>query len=464
MWTRTQILVLSAAVSVLFGCAPLPIPLVRSAAPVVVSPQETQLYSPPPQLPFLVESNAALEAPAQQLDAPEESLPAPTTMEPSSKIDEEAPTKEEAQEKPAIVQNKPLVLRNVPSLSADDRLLELLQKDIDKAVEQPIERRRLEFSKAVIEHARVRYFINHFSKAGRESLSKILARSGRYMPMIARILREEGLPEEFAYLALIESGFSPEVSSPNGAVGLWQFIATTARKYRLRIDSWVDERRDPVKSTYAAAAHLKDLHQYFGKWYLVTAAYNAGQGAIDKGLQTPGAKNLWGLSEKARISDETRDFVPKFVAVSLIATNPGKYGFGDVYRQEPLEYDEVEVRGSLRLETIARMAETELQFIQELNPSLLRNATPPEPNFRVKLPVGKALVFAKAYDQYQEKEAPPAQLLTHEVRRGETLFSIARSYGQKVRALMELNGLTSTNIRIGQKLMVILEGLGGRLR
>src|SRR5207253_1814910 len=142
MWTRTQILVLSAAVSVLFGCAPLPIPLVRSAPPVVVSPQETQLYSPPPQLPFLVESNAAPEA--------------------------------------------------------------------------------------SIEHARVRYFINHFSKAGWESLSKILARSGRYMPMIARILREEGLPEEFAYLALIESGFSPEVSSPNGAVGLWQFVATTA--------------------------------------------------------------------------------------------------------------------------------------------------------------------------------------------------------------------------------------------
>src|SRR5207245_5218977 len=115
MWTRTQILVLSGAVSVLFGCAPLRSPLVRSAPPVVVSPQETQLYSPPPQLPFLVESNAALEAPAQQLDAPEESLPAPTTMEPSSKIDEETPTKQEAKEKPATVQNKPLVLRQVHS-------------------------------------------------------------------------------------------------------------------------------------------------------------------------------------------------------------------------------------------------------------------------------------------------------------------------------------------------------------
>jgi membrane-bound lytic murein transglycosylase D len=284
------------------------------------------------------------------------------------------------------------------------------------------------------------------------------------MPMIARILREEGLPEEFAYLALIESGFSPEASSPNGAAGLWQFILTTARRYGLRIDSWVDERRDPVKSTHAAAAHLKELHQYFGKWYLATAAYNAGQGAIDRALQTPGAKNLWGLSARAQISDETRDFVPKFVAVSLMATHPEKYGFADVPRDEPLVYDEVEVRGSVRLEALASMAETNLKTIQELNPALLRNVTPPDANFPLKLPIGKAVVFAKAYDHFLEKEAAAVRVVTHEVKKGETLSSIARRYGQKVRSLMELNGLSSPRLRIGQQLNVIIEGLRGGLR
>ena len=155
----------------------------------------------------------------------------------------------------------------------------------------------------------------------------------------------------------------------------------------------MDERRDPVKSTYAAAAYLKDLHEYFGKWYLATAAYNAGQGAIDKAMQTPGAKNLWGMSEKAKLSDETRNFVPRFVAVSLITTNPEKYGFDEVQYEEPLDYEEVEVRGHLTLQAIARMAEYNLQAIQELNPALLRNSTPPEGELYGEVTRRKGLSF-----------------------------------------------------------------------
>jgi membrane-bound lytic murein transglycosylase D len=411
------------------------------------------------------EMNVSMEAPPQPVDSQNQDLP--VTLEASAPIDNETarnmPDKRETKPKPAIAKSKPAVSKRLPHADAADRLLELLQKDIDKAVEQPVERRRLEFSKAVIENARVRHFINYFSKTGKESFSKLLARSGRYMPMIARILREEGLPEEFAYLALIESGFSPEASSPNGAAGLWQFVSTTARKYGLRIDSWVDERRDPVKSTHVAAAHLKELHQYFGKWYLATAAYNAGQGAIDRALQTPGAKNLWGLSTRAQISDETRDFVPKFVAVVLLATHPEKYGLPEVPREEPLDYDEVEIEGSLRLEALADMAGTSLETIQELNPALLRNITPPDTNFPLRLPVGKALAFAKAYEHFQEQRAS-VQVVTHEVKKGETLSSIARRYGQQVRSLMELNGLSSPRLRIGQQLKVIIEGLRGGLR
>jgi soluble lytic murein transglycosylase-like protein/LysM repeat protein len=465
MWMRTHILILSAVATLLPGCAVLRMTPVPSAgAPT----QPTQADSPSSEASPAIDNATTPETLALQIDPPEPNLAVPPAFEPNAKIEHAPalkPGQQEAKPIPQPVQNTPSVAKPVPGPIADDRLLELLRKDIDKALEQPIERRRLQFSRAVIENSRVRHFVNQFSKSNKESFAKLLTRSGRYTPMIAKILREEGLPEEFAYLALIESSFSSDALSPNGAVGLWQFVSGTARTYGLRIDSWVDERRDPEKSTRAAAAYLKDLHDYFGKWYLATAAYNAGQGTIDKALQTPGAKNVWGLSEKAKITEETRNFVPKFVAVSLIATNPGKYGFTDVQYEEALGYEEIEIRGSLRLEAIASMAETDLETIQELNPALLRTLTPPEEAFTVKLPAGKSSVFAVAYEHHlKEKESEPVQVVTHEVRRGETLVSIARRYGQQVRALMELNGLSSPRLRIGQRLHVIIQGLRGGLR
>jgi membrane-bound lytic murein transglycosylase D len=231
----------------------------------------------------------------------------------------------------------------------------------------------------------------------------------------------------------------------------------------LKIDSWIDERRDPVKSTRAAAAYLKDLHNYFGRWYLATAAYNAGQGAIDRAMQKSGVTDYWGLSQK-NISQETRNFVPKFVAITLIASNPKKYGFEELSYEAPLEYEEVEVNRPLRLDKIAEMADTELEAIRELNPALLRNITPPDANgFRLRLPAGRGTVFAKAYEQ-REKEAAPVQVVTHQVSKGETLFSIARRYGQEVRGLMQLNGLSSPRLKIGQQLMIIVEKLRGGLR
>ena len=322
----------------------------------------------------------------------------------------------------------------------------------------------MEFSKAVIEHPRVRHFINQFSKSGRNDLEKALSRSGKYMPMIAQVLHEEGVPEELAYLALIESGFVIHSSSSSGAVGLWQFVTGTARRYGLKIDSWVDERRDPLKSTRAAAAYLKDLHNYFGRWYLAVAAYNAGQGAIDKAMQSSGAKDFWTLSTNAKLNEETRNFVPKFVAASLIASDPQKYGFIDLAYEPPMDYEEMEVQGSLRLVSLAEMAGTDPETIRELNPELLRSRTPPEESvFRVKLPAGHATIFAQTY---QERETRQGEFVTHEVKKGETLFAIARRYGQHVRALMKLNGLANPTVRVGQLLKVIVtEGFrGGLLR
>lgn len=367
--------------------------------------------------------------------------------------------------------NKPAVsmARTVPSVAppppSDNRLIELLEKDIDKAVEQPKERRRLQFSKDVVEHPRVRQFISQYSTNNKSYFQTLLARSGKYMPIIAKVLSDEGLPEELAYLALLESEFQVAATSQAGAVGLWQFVPSTARQYGLRIDAWVDERRDPVKSTKAAAAYLKDLHRYYGRWYLVTAAYNAGPGIIDKALQTSRASDFWGIKEKAQLSQETRNFVPKFVAVALIATNPKKYGFNNLHYDEPLEFDEVEAEGLLKFDAAAEMAEADLAMIKELNPALLRQVTPPGAGgYRLRVPVGKGLVFAKAGEYQRSREAEPVRVVTHEVKRGDTLASIAARYGQAVSALMEINGLTSARLQIGQKLRVILDGLRGSLR
>ncbi len=351
-------------------------------------------------------------------------------------------------------------------VAADNRLLELLDKDLDKAVEQPRESRRLQFSQKVIDDPKVRHFVKYYSITAKNSFHELLERSGKYMPMIAKVLKQEGLPEELGYLALLESEFVVNATSRSGAVGLWQFIAPTARRYGLRVDRWVDERRDPVKSTRAAAAYLKDLHDYYGRWFLATAAYNAGPGNVDKALRQTRAKDFWSIRAKARLNEETRNFVPRFVAIALIAGNPQKYGFHDIVYPPPLDYEEVELAAPMKLEMLAKLAETNVSTIRNLNPALLRQATPPgESVYRLNLPVGQASTFlAKLNDKLLEKDREPVKVVTHEVKKGETLFSIARLYGLTARALMEFNGLKTARIRIGQKLAILLEGIRGTLR
>ena len=351
-------------------------------------------------------------------------------------------------------------LQKSPASRADDQLLDLLQKDLERAIEQP-ERRQFQFSKAVIDHPKVRYYLNYFSKNGKNHFQTALARSGKYMAMITKVLRDEELPEEFAYLALIESGFLLD-TSPSGASGIWQLIPATARRYGLKIDPWIDERRDVAKSTRAAAAHLKELHNYFGRWYLATAAYNAGQATIDRVTQASGAKDFRQLTENVALKEETRNFVPKFVAAALIAANPKKYGFANLRYDAPLEYEEVEVNQSLKLETLAGMTHTTAKILQDLNPELLTAQLPPGGKpFRLKVPTGQALMLAAALNE--QKESAPLQTITHRVEKGETLFSIARYYGQTVKALMELNGLATSRLKIGQQLKIFVETVRGAI-
>jgi len=405
------------------------------------------------------------EPPVDQEDKPAVAAVVDVQATASSSI-EQKPERSASGEKIAQPTNAASSSAQPALLRTDNRLLELLERDLEKAVEQPKERRRLQFSKEVVENPKVRHFVRYYSTTGKIRFQQLLGRSGKYLPMIAKVLSQEGLPEELGYLALLESEFVVNTTSRNGAVGLWQFIATTARRYGLRIDEWVDERRDPVKSTRAAAAYLKDLHDYYGRWYLATAAYNAGPGNVDKALQQSGAKDFWHIKTKTQLTEETHNFVPKFVAISLIAMDPSKYGLNDVRYEAALDYEEVELKAPMKLAALAQSAEADIPDLRNLNPALLRDMTPPdEQGFRIKLPVGKASVLlAKTTEKPVEKDVEPTQVVTHEVRRGETLFSIARFYGLEVRTLMEFNGLTTSRLLIGQRLRIWLEGLRGVLR
>lgn len=352
----------------------------------------------------------------------------------------------------------PTALQEAPGPEADDRLLGLWQKELDDAMRQPPGRRKIQFSIPVVDNDRVRYFVDYFTGKKRGFFEVALARSGKYIPMMASILRQEGLPEDLVYLSLIESGFSLHALSRAKALGPWQFIKGTGLRYGLKINSWLDERKDPVKATRAAAAYLKDLHLQFGEWFLAAAAYNAGERKVEKAVQRYQTDDFWNLSQKTYLKSETRNYVPKFIAAAMIASTPEKYGFGEVAYEPPMEYDEVMIERPLRLDTVAKLANTTVKAIKELNPALLRNMTPPnEESFALRLPVGSGEGFTEAYRRLAS--SAKSRVITHKVRKGETLAGIARRYGQPVASLMRLNGLRRSLIRIGQELIVIPDGI-----
>jgi len=235
--------------------------------------------------------------------------------------------------------------------------------------------------------------IAFFQTTFKERFEKYLGRSSRYLPMVRKTMKGSYLPEDMAYLPLIESGFNPMAVSRAKATGLWQFMKMTAKRYGLRVDQWIDERHDPVKSTRAAMEYFQDLYGMFGSWPLSMASYNAGEGKIGRTLASTGATDYWELKALGRMPRETRDYVPKFMAATMIAKNPESYGFSVQY-ETPIPYDEVVISKQTPLLAISRATNVSLAELKTYNPELKRNATPPNyPNYLLKLPVGKKRVF-----------------------------------------------------------------------
>ncbi len=303
-------------------------------------------------------------------------------------------------------------------------------------------------------HPAVASLLKEFSGPRRRTLALAFQRGERYLPMIRRVLREEGLPEDLAYLALVESHFKPDARSPAGAVGMWQFIESTARASGLRVDWWVDERLDPELATRAAARHLKELYALFDDWDLALAAYNAGPGAVGRALRRCNVSDFWGLLAAGGLRSETCRYVPKFYAAVSVARNPKAYGLTWERGSDLWAYDTVLVDSPVDVGTVARLAGVDRRVVEGLNPALLRGCTPPgSPAYPVRVPVGKGNLVATALERL-----PPERRLAfkrYRVEPGDTLWGIARRFGTRVAAIRDLNRVRSARrIRPGQDLVV----------
>ncbi|AJE04036.1 lytic transglycosylase domain-containing protein [Geobacter pickeringii] len=340
----------------------------------------------------------------------------------------------------------------IPDSAVSDLVASDLLDDVAEEFELKLPEQELPDSDIPLTlNSKVEYFVGYFQSAGRKAFTRWLSRSERYIPMMREVLRKNGLPEDLVYLAMIESGFTPHAVSVASAVGPWQFISGTGKRYSLRIDSWIDERRDPLKSTVAAALYLKELYALFNNnWYLAAAGYNAGENKILRAIERYNTRDFWEISKGSYLKRETKDYVPKLLAAAIIAKEPAKYGFADVAYLPPVEFDTVTIPSRTDLELVAKLSDVSYQTVKELNPELRRWCTPPSyPAYELKIPKGTKKLFEEAYAKVPEDQRFKEKIAyaRHRVKKKETLEAIARRYGTTAQTLAEVN-----RIAVGKKL------------
>jgi membrane-bound lytic murein transglycosylase D len=294
-------------------------------------------------------------------------------------------------------------------------------------------------------------------------IERWLRRVQVYGPMLDHILSEENVPLELRYLAMAESGLNPEARSWAGAVGMWQFMPSTGRRYGLSINAWVDERRDPEKATRAAARHLRDLYEEFDDWHLAMAAFNCGAGCVRRAIRRADESNPSYWDAYDYLPRETRGYVPMFIAAAYVMQNPEAYGFEPAPPTPAFSYDYVAVHGSmLSLGTLANLVGTERSVLESLNPELRRGRVPPSKDrYHLRIPLGTYPRFVWNYAELPDHRKQPAT--TYRVRSGDTLSEIAQRYGTSTGVLQRLNGLSDSLIRQGQRLVVPVHDYEGAL-
>ncbi len=308
-----------------------------------------------------------------------------------------------------------------------------------------------------------------FHTSIRDRFDQWLRRLNRYKPLVDRIFLEFDLPSDLVFLSLVESGFNPHAYSRARATGPWQFMKSTAKVYGLRVDDYVDERRDPIKSTVAAARYLRDLYDLFGSWPLAMAAYNAGEGKVMRALERTQAQDFWEIAQTKHLRRETKDYVPRFMAATIIAKNPAEYGFAESY-EDPHQFDEVIVRRALHFRDIEKATGVTIHELQRLNPELRRDVTPPgDATYLLKVPVGTKSQIEQAIEDIPTW-VPPAKQPTrpvkvqaergragrgwYRVQAGDSLWTIAKRFHLSVPELKARNNLGGRRIKPGDLLAI----------
>ncbi len=297
---------------------------------------------------------------------------------------------------------------------------------------------------------KVATWVSLFSTTKRGFIENALGRGSMYMPMIRQVFAEEGVPADLAFLAVIESGFRNEAKSRAKAVGMWQFIRSTGRIYGLTANAWLEERRDPVKATRAAARYLKRLYEITGDWYLAASSYNAGPLTLERAIQNIGTRNYWDLARSRWLRTETKNYVPELCAAILVGRNPERYGLRIVPLM-PYAYETVTVSSMTSLTVLARCAGTDAGTLKALNPELLRGSTPPG-TYQLRVPPGKAM------DCLRLLAGMPAgkrlDFSGYTVRKGDTLVKVAKRFKLTPEDLLAANDITIRQFKPGKRLLV----------
>jgi len=333
----------------------------------------------------------------------------------------------------------------------DDDITTLLTTNYDQNFDIPI-----------VFNDAVKYYIKWFSEDKKKVFANWLKRSRLYVPIITEILREKNMPEDLVYLAMIESGFNPKAYSHAKASGPWQFIYSTGGRYGLEVDHWVDERRDPEKSTVAAAKYLKDLFDQFGCWYLAAAGYNAGEGRIGRLIQKHNTNDFWELYKYNTLPRETRNYIPQLIAAAIIAKDPAKFGFGSIVYDAPVRFTEVGVPAATPLAAIARASNCDMETIRTCNPEVLRGITPPgKSDYMVKLPsdVDKG-AFAERLATELDKLPSVKSVVTYKVRKRDSMARIVKKYKVSERDLVLVNS-SDDDLKIKPGMVIAIPKFSG---
>ncbi len=288
----------------------------------------------------------------------------------------------------------------------------------------------------------IKRFIYFYAVRNKKYTQKVLERANLYLPMIKAVFKRYNLPLDLAYLPFIESGFDPYATSVSGAAGLWQFVRGTGRKFGLKINRYVDERRDPYKSTVAAAKYLKHLYKMFGRWDLAIAAYNCGEGCVLNRMHY-GAEDFWDI--KYRLPNQTREYVPRFIASLIIIKNPRRFGLKPI-RSKPIRIKKKIALNNISLRKVSYIYDIDYNLLKAYNAHFRKGIV--LKGYNVYIPTESSFSYVPRQVSYKRK------YIKHRVKKGETLYRISKTYGVPIETIKRVNNITGNHIKVGQILKI----------